>query len=149
MICLAVPLIVGALAAVLTQESMESFEALNQPPLSPPAWLFPVVWTVLYILMGAASYLILCNCGAFRAQAASALKIYAIQLVVNFFWTIIFFNLKLYLFAFIWLLLLWGLICITIKRFGAISKTAAYLMLPYLIWVSFAGYLNLGIFFLN
>lgn len=143
--CLAIPLAVGSLSALLTQNSMEAFEALNKPALSPPGWLFPVVWTVLYILMGIASYLVLTS----GKPNDTALIVYGIQLVFNFFWPILFFNLELYLLSFFWLVLLWLLILKTTLSFYQISKPAGYLMLPYLLWVTFAGYLNLFIYLLN
>lgn len=147
-ICLAIPLVVGGAAGLLTMNSMEAFEALNQPPLSPPGWLFPVVWTVLYVLMGIASYLVSVS-DAPHEEKARALWTYGIQLAFNFSWPIAFFNLKWYLFAFLWLVILWILILITALRFGRIRKPAGYLLVPYLLWVAFAGYLNLGIYLLN
>ena len=147
-ICLAIPLVVGGAAGLLTMNSMEAFEALNQPPLSPPGWLFPVVWTVLYVLMGIASYLVSVS-DAPQEEKARALWTYGIQLAFNFLWPIAFFNLKWNLFAFLWLVILWILILITALRFGRIRKPAGYLLVPYLLWVAFAGYLNLGIYLLN
>ena len=147
-ICLAIPLVVGGAAGLLTMNSMEAFEALNQPPLSPPGWLFPVVWTVLYVLMGIASYLVSVS-DAPQEEKTRALRTYGIQLAFNFLWPIAFFNLKWYLFAFLWLVILWILILITALRFGRIRKPAGYLLVPYLLWVAFAGYLNLGIYLLN
>ena len=147
-ICLAIPLVVGGAAGLLTMNSMEAFEALNQPPLSPPGWLFPVVWTVLYVLMGIASYLVSVS-DAPHEEKARALWTYGIQLAFNFLWPIAFFNLKWYLFAFLWLVILWILILITALRFGRIRRPAGYLLVPYLLWVAFAGYLNLGIYLLN
>lgn len=147
-ICIAIPLLVGGLAAFLTSDSMETFSMLNKPPLSPPGILFPIVWTVLYTLMGIASYLVVTS-NAPKIETQNALFIYGIQLAINFFWSIFFFNLEWYLFSFFWLLLLWAFILNTIILFYRISKPAAYLMIPYLIWVTFAGYLNLGIYLLN
>ena len=143
--CLAIPLAVSSLSALLTQNSMETFNSITKPGLAPPGWLFPVVWTILYILMGIASYLVLTS----GKPNNYALTVYGIQLVFNFFWSIIFFNLELYLFAFIWLVLLWLLILKTTLLFYQISKPAGYLMVPYLLWVTFAGYLNLSIYLLN
>ena len=127
---------------------MRAFNELNKPPLSPPGWLFPVVWTLLYVLMGIASYLVLVS-GEDEAKVTSALKTYGLQLAFNFFWSIIFFNLESYLFAFIWLVALWILILLTMIKFFRIREAAGYLLLPYLAWVTFAGYLNLGIYLLN
>lgn len=145
---IAIPLLVGILAAVLTQGGMEAFEALNKPPLSPPGWLFPVVWTILYILMGVSFYLII-QSDKSSEEVNAATFLYGLQLIVNFFWPILFFGFGWYLISFLWLVLLWILILLTIIQFSKISKTAAYLMIPYLIWVTFAGYLNLAIWLLN
>lgn len=148
LVCLLIPLAVGALSAWLSGGGMQVFSELNKPPLSPPGWLFPVVWTVLYLLMGFASWLVLTS-GESKVQIKNALQIYAVQLAVNFFWSIIFFSLQRYLFAFFWLLLLWVLIILTMVRFYRIRQAAGELLLPYLLWVTFAGYLNLAIYFLN
>lgn len=147
-ICLAIPLIVGGLSSILTQNSMETFNALNQPPLSPPSWLFPIVWTILFLLMGLASYFVFVA-DVPQKQKSLSLTLYALQLVFNFLWTIIFFRLGQYLFAFLWLIVLWLLIAATLLSFFRISKKSGYLLLPYLLWVAFAGYLNLGIYLLN
>lgn len=146
LICMAIPLAVGVISGLLTRNSMQMFASMNKPPLSPPAWLFPVVWTILYVLMGVASYLVVQD-GV--EEAEKALMLYGAQLAFNFCWSLIFFNLQWYLFAFLWLLVLWGLILATIFAFREINRTAALLMLPYLVWVTFAGYLNFGIYLLN
>lgn len=139
------PLAVGAVSALLTAGSMEAFADLCLPPLSPPGWVFPVVWTFLYLLMGVAAFLVVNSgkCGN------NALFFYLLQLFFNFMWSIWFFNCEWYLFSFFWLVALWLLIFATIRSFGIVSPAAANLMLPYLAWVTFAGYLNLGICFLN
>ena len=147
-ICLAVPLAVGGVAALLSGGGMDAFEALNKPPLSPPGWLFPVAWTILYLLMGLASYLAVESMGPQQIINRS-IALYALQLLFNFLWPIVFFNLEWYLFAFIWLIALWILILLTLRQFRRVSKPAANLLIPYLIWVAFAGYLNLGIYILN
>ena len=147
-LCIALPLLVGITAGLLTRDSMSTFSMLNKPPLAPPGILFPIVWTILYTLMGIASYLVLSS-GKNQDDITTALIVYLLQLAINFFWPIFFFNLEWYLFAFFWLILLWVLIRKTIQLFYPLSKTAAYLMIPYLVWVTFAGYLNLGIYLLN
>lgn len=144
-ICIALPLVIGALSALLTQENMQSFEVLNKPPLSPPGWIFPIVWTILYILMGISSYLVVIS----SQPNDKALSVYFLQLAFNFFWSILFFNLNWYLVSFIWLVVLWFLILITIVMFYNISKPAAYLLIPYFLWVTFAGYLNLAIYIIQ
>ena len=148
LICLAIPLLVGLVAGLATMNGMDSFQALNKPPLSPPGWLFPVVWTVLYTMMGVASYLVLVSGGS-QADVSSALLFYGVQLAFNFVWSFLFFSFELYWFAFVWLIALWILILITALKFSKLSDVAAYLMLPYLAWVTFAAYLNFGIALLN
>ena len=138
--CLAVPLGVGAVSGFLTQGSMDTFEKLNQPPLAPPGWVFPVVWLILYALMGIAAYRIY-----MKDPKAEVLKLYLIQLAVNFLWPILFFNFGWQLFAVVWLLLLWYLVFVMIKEFAKIDEGAAKLMIPYLIWLTFASYLNIAI----
>lgn len=147
-ICIALPLFVGVLAALLTRESMMLFEAVKKSPLSPPGWLFPVAWTILYTLMGIATYLML-TAEAEKQEKSRALSVYIYQLTVNFLWPTFFFNFQWYLFSFLWLLLLWGLVLITLLRYYNISKPAGCLLLPYLLWLTFAAYLNLGIWLLN
>lgn len=145
---IALPLLVGILASLLTRQSMEAFAALNQPPLSPPAIVFPIVWTFLYILMGIGFYLVVTSEGN-EEDIQKAVIVYGLQLSVNFLWPTFFFNLQWYLFSFFWLLLLWILVLIMLVRFTKVSKIAAYINIPYLIWLTFAAYLNLGIFLLN
>ena len=147
LICIAVPLAVGGIAALLTMNSMETFEKINKPSLSPPGWLFPIVWTILYTLMGIASYIVLTSEKKSRAQ--TALTLYGIQLAFNFMWTLIFFNTGVYWFAFVWLVALWILVTVTALLFYRISAAAGYLMIPYVLWVTFAAYLNFAIALLN
>ena len=144
----AIPLLVGGVASLISRESMAMFDLLDKPPLSPPGRLFPLVWTILYTLMGLASYLVFTS-QKDQDEIKLALQIYTLQLAFNFFWTILFFNVELYFFAFFWLLALLALIILTTILFYKISKPAAYLMIPYIIWVTFAAYLNLGIALLN
>lgn len=143
-----IPLIAGGASAFLTRNSMETFEALNQPPLSPPGWLFPIVWTILYILMGISLYLIL-QSDADDETVKSAQKIFYFQLALNFLWPLLFFNMGWYLLAFAELIVLWLAVIAMIKQFAETSKLAAYLNIPYLIWLTFAAYLNLGVWWLN
>ncbi len=148
LICIAIPLLVGIVSGLISRSGMETFNQITKPPLSPPAILFPIVWSILYTLMGIASYLIVVS-DADKTLKDNALTSYGLQLGVNFFWSIFFFNFGWYLFSFLWLVLLWVLILNCIFLFYEINKTAAYLMIPYLLWVTFAGYLNLAIYFLN
>ena len=147
LIAIGIPLASGGISALITMGSMDSFGELNKPPLSPPGWLFPVVWSILFILMGIASYLVVT--AEENALKLPALVLYGVQLIFNFFWSIIFFNFEAYLFAFVWLLILWVLILATAVLFYKISKPAGLLLIPYLLWVTFAGYLNFGIYLLN
>lgn len=147
-LCLAIPLGVGALSALLTMGDMQSYAALNRPPLSPPGWLFPIVWSILYLLMGYASYLIVTAQTAV-SEKRQALTAYGAQLIANFIWPLLFFGLKWYLVAFLWLIVLWVLIYVTMRRFSAIRESAGDLLLPYILWVTFASYLNLGVYLLN
>ena len=148
LLCIAIPLIVGIVAGLLTRNSMEVFSMVEKPPLAPPAWLFPVVWTILYALMGISSYIVLTS-DASQEEIKSAIQLYAYQLVVNFLWPTFFFNFGWYLFSFLWLILLWGLVFLMIRKFYDINRIAAYLNVPYLVWLTFAGYLNAGIWLLN
>lgn len=142
------PLALGGTSALLTSGAMKSFESVAKPPLSPPAWLFPVVWSLLYLLMGVASYRVWVSASELTKKQ-NALFFYILQLAFNFLWSLIFFNAERYLFAFFWLIGLWVLIYITERKFERIDKLSGYLLLPYLVWVAFAGYLNIGIYFLN
>ena len=140
-------LAVGGLSGFLTSMGMDSFDALTKPPLTPPSFLFPIVWTVLFILMGVgAARIFMTDPTTARNRA---LIVYVVQLAVNFLWSIIFFNLQAYGFAFFWLILLWVLILTMIYLFCKIDKPAALIQIPYAIWVTFAGYLNLMIWLLN
>lgn len=139
---------VGALSGFLSRSGMENFqETVAQPPLSPPMILFPIVWTVLYVLMGI---------GAARVYLSGAelgkntcLNLYVVQLVINFFWSLIFFNAAAYGFALLWLLLLLGLVIGMTHCFWKTDRLAALLQIPYILWLLFAAYLNFGIWRLN
>ncbi len=143
-----ISLAVGILSALATMENMDIYATINTPFLAPPAILFPIVWTVLYILMGVSAALIYLS-SSMTSNKTKALFTYAVSLFVNFFWSIFFFNMQAFLLSFIWLLLLLGLIIFTIIDYYPINKAAAFLQIPYLIWVTFAGYLNLAIVILN
>lgn len=146
-VCLLIPLGVGGLSTLLSG-GMSDYAMLNQPPLSPPGWVFPVVWTLLYLLMGYASYRVLTS-GKDPVEIRNALKLYIAQLILNFLWPIVFFGLEWRLVAFFVLVALWVFIYLTIRAFSQIDERAGDLLLPYILWVTFAGYLNLGAYFLN
>ena len=143
-----IPLLTGGLAALITGESFSSFENVQKPPLTPPAWLFPVVWSILYVLMGIASYLVLLAEDT-GDEKINAFIFYALQLVFNFFWPILFFGFAAYFISFVWIILLLALVLITAVKFYKLSKPAGLLLLPYILWVSFATYLNYTVFILN
>ena len=147
LLCLAIPLGVGALASLLSG-GMALYEQVAQPPLSPPGWVFPVVWTILYLLMGYASYMVWCAAGR-TAPGRRALALYGGQLAVNFLWPLLFFRWQLFGLAFACLVVLWVLIFLTMRAFSRIRARAGDLLVPYLLWVTFAGYLNYGVFVLN
>lgn len=138
---------VGGLSGLLIREGVRNFqETVEKPALMPPAWLFPVAWTILYLLMGF---------GAARVHRSGkpesllALAVYWTQLGVNFCWPLLFFNRGVYLFSFGWLVGLWVLIAAMIWLFWKVDRTAALLQLPYLGWTAFAGYLNYSVWLLN
>ena len=139
----------GILSALLTMRNMDIAAVANMPPLSPPAFLFPIVWTILFILMGVSAARIFDRRNKNPEVARSGLTYYAMSLVVNLTWSIIFFNLHSYLIASVWIVLLLALIVLTVIRYAAIDKISAYLQIPYILWVSFATYLTFGIFYLN
>ncbi len=142
-------LAVGGLSAAVTSGSMDIYSKINRPPLSPPSILFPIVWTILFTLMGISAAIV----WQFRNEkhdiARIALIVYGVNLAVNFIWSLIFFNMQAYLFAFIWILLLLAVIVAMIILFKQVSPLAAYLQFPYLLWVAFAAYLNFAIYLLN
>ena len=144
-ISILIPLTVGTMSALFSG-NMSSYSILNKPAFSPPGFIFPVVWTILYILMGASSYIVYFSNSSNKSKA---LLLYCIQLFFNFCWSIIFFGLDLFLFAFIWLIALIFIIIIMIRQFLIVNPLSAYLQIPYLIWRIFAAYLNFSIFLLN
>lgn len=139
---------VGALSGWLTRKGVKIYNTtVEQPPLSPPSIVFPIVWGILFVLMGV---------GAARIYLAAAsnarsrsLLLFLVQLTFNFFWSIIFFNLQTFGFAFLWLITLWVLILLMILSFRKVDQPAAWLQIPYLLWVTFAAYLNFGVWLLN
>ncbi len=144
---LALPLAVGGLSALISG-GMGDYKVMNQPPLSPPGWVFPIVWTILYLLMGYAAYRVSLS-GGDPEEIRKALRVYWAQLALNFLWSPVFFGLNWYLVAFFILIAMWVLIYITMNRFSQLDKPAGDLLIPYLLWVTFAGYLNFGVFLLN
>jgi tryptophan-rich sensory protein len=148
-ISILIALATGGLSAFLTRNSMNVYDEIITPLLSPPGILFPIVWTVLYILMGVSAAMIFTERNKPIKERSVALTTYASSLAVNFFWSIIFFNFRLFFISFLWLIFLLFLIIKTILQYQKIKPIAAYLQIPYALWVSFAGYLNLGIWLMN
>ena len=147
LLCLALPLAVGGLAALLSG-GMDLYKELDRPPFSPPGWVFPVVWSALYLLMGYASYRVL-ESNAEPGQIRKAWIFDGLQLAANFLWPLLFFGGQMSLAALVLLTLLWVLIFLTIRAFSETDEPAGDLLIPYILWVTFAWYLNLGIFLLN
>lgn len=148
-ISIAIALAVGGFAAFLIRNNIDIYNYINKPALSPPAILFPIVWTILYVLMGISSARIWLQRDNYPYEVMDSLLTYSMQLILNFFWAIIFFNMRTFLFSFIWLVILWSSILKMIFKFSVLDKTAAYLNIPYVLWVTFAGYLNFMIYLLN
>ena len=139
---------VGAFAGIIIKDGVRIYaDSIIKPPLSPPSWVFPVVWSILYAIMGFCAARV--SLSKLSKDRRCALYYYIAQLVFNFFWSIIFFNAQAFLIAFLWLIALWALIFLTTRQFGKIDSLSGKLMIPYLVWVSFAGYLNLGVWLLN
>ena len=137
---------IGAWLGGFIGGSSALYESLVEPPLAPPAILFPIIWPILYVLMASAAYL---AWAANPGERSPALRWYAVQLVINMLWPLLFFRLGWFLVAFFWLLLLIAAVALTMVGFRYLSKTAYWLMVPYLLWLLFAAYLNLGTYLLN
>ncbi len=148
-VSIVIALAVGGLSALFTAGNMDLYSQIVQPPLAPPSVLFPIVWTVLYTLMGISAAMVYLEKESMPKEVTQALTVYAVNLFLNFFWSIIFFNMRAFLFSFIWLVALWITIIIMIIKFYRIKPVAGLLQIPYLLWVTFAGYLNLAIYILN
>ena len=140
--------LVGILSAFLSRSAARIYaQTILKPPFSPPGILFPVVWTILYAFMGAGAARV--AAGPDRICRFRALNIFVVQLIVNFFWSLIFFNAQAFGFAFLWLVLLWILIAVMMVLFYREDRLAGLLQIPYFLWVTFAGYLNFAVWQLN
>ena len=137
------PLIGGIIISIIINNSID-YQNLNKPPLSPPSILFPIVWSIIYILMGLSFYIYKKNNNNETTET-----IYYLQLVINYFWSIFFFVFKWYFFSIIWILLLDTIIIFLLLRFNKENKISFYLNIPYIIWCIFATYLTIGIYLLN
>lgn len=148
LIALLIPLLVGGFSALLTAEDMKIYETMNRPPLAPPGWVFPVVWTILYVMMGLASYFVYIS-KADSERKRKALSYYAAQLAMNLFWSTLFFTYSRYLIALIWLLVMWVLILVCVIRFYRIRHAAGLMMGVLFLWTTFAAYLNLAAYIMS
>ena len=139
---------VGALSGWLTRTATQAYSTtITRPPFAPPGFIFPIVWSILFALMGIGAARVYLSPDS--PERTKGLLIYLVQLAVNFFWSIIFFNWQQFGFAALWLLLLWVLVASMILTFRKSDQLAPWLQIPYLIWVTFALYLNIGIWLLN
>lgn len=146
-VALLIPVLVGVVSAALSSDGMAAYATMKKPPLSPPAWVFPVAWTILYLMMGLASYFVaVAKADGYYKKMAFVL--YGIQLALNFCWSIIFFSMGMYLFAFVWLVIMWLMVIGCTVVFVCISRVAGSLMVPYILWLTFAAYLNMGSYIL-
>lgn len=145
---LLIPLAVGGLSAFITREGMNLFDHVKTPMLTPPKIVFPIVWTILFLLMGISAYIVQ-RSNVFDGDKVSALMIYGLQLIVNFIWPVLFFNGEKFFSAFICLLVLLVLVIIMTVKFYKINHLAGILQIPYIAWLCFAGYLNVGVYLMN
>ncbi len=148
-IAILIPLLVGGLSALLTMGNMDIYSKINMPAFSPPPILFPIVWSVLYVHMGISSGIVYLRRATAPEDARTGLIFYGLNLFFNFFWSIIFFNLRAFTFSLWWLVVLWVVILAMIVYFRKVSPLAAFLQIPYLLWVTFAIYLNFMVSVLN
>lgn len=142
------PILIGICSAILTKDMMVEYSKLDKPLFSPPTMLFPIAWTILYLLMGIAAAIIYSK-EEYSEYRSTGLTLHLVQLILNFFWSIIFFNMKQYYFAFVWLVILWLVVFSMIQNYKKISQTAFFLNVPYIVWLTFAGYLNLAVAIMN
>lgn len=147
LVSILIALAVGALGGIVTSNGMPNYEQIIKPALTPPSIVFPIVWTILYILMGISAAMVWKQESS--KQRRFALIIYALQLVLNFLWSYLFFSMQAYFLSFVCLLVLWVLIVMMIWSFSRVDPRAARLQIPYLLWVTFAGYLNFAVWLLN
>lgn len=145
-VSLGAALLTGGLGAIVTYSGMDSYKQITQPPLSPPSWLFPIVWSILFILMGISAARVFLEGGE---KSSAALTVYGCQLAANFLWCVFFFGLGIYYLSFFWLLLLLALVIATAVLFFRIDRPAGIMMIPYILWLCFAAYLNLAIAIIN
>ena len=147
LVVILIPLGVGYLSSVVSPNMRAGFDSMKKPPLSPPGMIFPIVWTILYLLMGIALYMVITSNVA--QPKLWAIIAFAVQLGLNFGWSYIFFNKANYVLSVVWILALLAMILLTIMLFKGISKWAAIMLIPYCVWTCFATYLTIGFAVLN
>lgn len=146
LLSLVIPFSFAFLGSAVTTPSIDSwYPMLNKPSFNPPSWIFGPVWTLLFFLMGISSYLVWKK----QKKIKTPLKIYGVQLILNFLWSYLFFGLHRPDLALFEIIILWIFILLTIKIFYKVDKLAAYLLIPYIFWVGFAVFLNYSIVSLN
>lgn len=145
---IAIPLIVGGLSGFLIRNNVFIYDVLIKPPFSLPANLFSVVWGILYLTMGIGLYLYVTS-GGKTEEITNGVTVFAFQLLLNFFWSIIFFNFRMFLTAFLELIVLFIFVAVTVSIFYKERKSSGIILLPYLLFLVYAGYLNFGVWFLN
>lgn len=148
-ISIAAALFAGGLSGFIVRNDVYIYHYIEKPAFSPPVFIFPIVWLPLYIIMGVSCARIWLQRKIYAYEVMDALLSYSLQLVLSFFWTIIFFNMRTFLFSFIWLIILWSSVLKMMFKFSVLDKTAAWLNIPYVLWVTFTGYLNFMIYVLN
>lgn len=136
-----IPVILGSIIGLITNNN---YKEIIMPDFTPPRILFPIIWSIIYILMGISRYLI-----SDKENNNKAITIYRLQLIINLLWPILFFSFKWFLFSFLWILLLIIVVILMIIKFFKLSKTSALLQIPYLLWIIFASILNYTIYTLN
>lgn len=142
-----IPIIAGSIGFLLSGNNTQIYNSINKPSFAPPGFLFPIAWSILYILMGISYYLIINSKDS--SYKKNSIIVYYIQLILNSLWSLIFFRLKLFAIGFLWILVLIVLVIIMISNFSKCNKTAAYLQIPYLLWLIFAAILSYSIFNIN
>ena len=147
-ISLLVPVVAGLISSLITRGDMDIYERIKKPALAPPGIVFPIAWTVLYILMGVSLYLVW-NKRGLNPDKSKAFIFFGISLFLNFIWSPVFFSLESYAAAFVILVIMFIAVVLTVIEYSKIDGIAALLQIPYLLWLLFAGYLNLAIYYLN
>ncbi len=143
-----IPLLVGTVAGLISSSSVGLYSEIIRPPLSPPSQIFGIVWPILYVMMGIATYLVVTS-SADKEMIKKSVFLYGFSLILNFIWPIVFFNSKAYLLALVIIIVLLIVVLVLTKSYYQINPIAGVLLIPYALWLAFATYLNIGIYLLN